>query len=43
MNQAEIQENEDIPAFKRKQINLQRTEPSRASNVIHFDLDDFDN
>lgn len=43
MNEAEIKENEEIPAYKRKQINLQRTEPSKISNVVRFDLDDFDN
>ena len=43
MNEAEIQENEEIPAYKRKQINLQKTEPSRTSKVVRFDLDDFDN
>jgi len=43
MNEAEIQENEEIPAYKRKQINLNQTETPRASNVVHFDLDDFDN
>ena len=43
MNEAEIKENEDIPAYKRKQIDLQRTETPKTANVVHLNLDDFDN
>ncbi|MRT94185.1 cell division protein FtsZ [Ancylomarina sp. 16SWW S1-10-2] len=43
MNEAEIQENEEIPAYKRKQIDLQRTETPKTANVVHLNLDDFDN
>lgn len=43
MNEAEIRENEEIPAYKRKQIDLQRTETPKTANVVHLNLDDFDN
>lgn len=43
MDESEIHENEDIPAYKRKQIQLERTEPSKIANVVHYNLDENDN
>jgi len=43
MDENELKENEDIPAYKRKQIQLERTEPSKIANVVHYNLYDTDN